>query len=231
MLSFNGGYGGMVTADRNVTTLACCIRADRLEGCRREAPGLSAGEAVLAYLKRECKGVADALDSAQRKGAWLASGPIDPGIRLSNNDSEFRVGNAAGEAHPIIGEGMSMAMQSAWLLCAQLLTSNQPSARLSDPSWQRAVHQRYAAEWRQHFAPRLRLAAAFAHVAMRPTLSSALLPLLNRWPGLLTQGARWGGKVNCAPGAGTVAWLASGAGIQPVSPAADRARSFSSNVV
>lgn len=231
VLSFNGGYGGMVTADRNVTTLACCIRADRLEGCRREAPGLSAGEAVLAYLKRECKGVADALDSARREGAWLASGPIDPGIRLSNNDSEFRVGNAAGEAHPIIGEGMSMAMQSAWLLCAHLLTPNHPSARLSDPSWQRPVHRRYAAEWRQHFAPRLRLAAAFAHIAMRPTLSSALLPLLNRWPALLTQGARWGGKVNCAPGADTVAWLASGAGIQPVGPAADRARSFSSNVV
>ena len=219
VLSFNGGYGGMVLADQGLSTLACCIRADRLEICRRESPGMSAGEAVEAYLKRECHAVAAALASAQRVGAWMASGPIDPGIRLNKDDTLFRIGNAAGEAHPIIGEGMSMAMQSAWLLCAQLLQSAPPRARLSDTGWQRSVQRRYAAQWRQHFASRLRLAAAFAHVAMRPTLASPMLAVLRRWPALLTQGARWGGKINCAPAPATVAWLASGAGV--ASPVAD----------
>ena len=31
------------------------------------------------------------------------------------------IGNAAAEAHPIIGEGISMAMQSAWFLCERLI--------------------------------------------------------------------------------------------------------------
>ncbi|MEO5659205.1 MAG: FAD-dependent monooxygenase [Polaromonas sp.] len=214
ILSFDGGYGGMVVVDRGVTTLACCIRQDRLQACRRAAPGGSAGEAVEACLKRECRGVAEALDSAQREGAWLASGPIDPGIRLAPGDTLFRIGNAAGEAHPIIGEGISMAMQSAWLLCAQLLRPGLPQSSLSDAAWQHGVRTRYAADWRRHFAPRLRLAAVFAQLAMRPALAAPGLALLSRWPALLTHGARWSGKVICATGPATMDWLASGARVQ-----------------
>ena len=218
VLSFEGGYGGMVLAGQGITTLACCIREDQLEACRRASPGLNAGEAVEAYLKQGCRGVAQALGTAQREAAWLATGPIDPGIRLRPEHSMFCIGNAAGEAHPIIGEGMSMAMQSAWLLCAQLLG---PAARVDarfGKAWQCAVRHRYIADWRGHFAPRLRLAAALAHLAMRPALTSPLLALLGRWPGLMTHGARQGGKVNCAPSPETVAWLASGAGARWAAP-------------
>jgi len=211
VLSFAGGYGGMVLANQGITTLACCIREDRLEACRRLQPGLSAGETVEALLKQACHGVAQALAPARREGAWLATGPINPGIRLRPGDPLFRIGNAAGEAHPIIGEGMSMAMQSAWLLCGQLLHPAAPHHGLSDTAWQSGVRHRYAAEWRRHFTPRLRLAAGFAHLAMRPGLTSPLIGLLGRWPALLTLGARRGGKVSCAPSPAMVAWLAAGA--------------------
>jgi len=215
ILSFEGGYGGMVLADQGIATLACCIREDRLEACRRQFPGLSAGETVEACLKHACLGVAQALSGAHRQGPWLATGPIDPGIRLRNDDTLFRIGNAAGEAHPIIGEGMSMAIQSAWLLCAQLLQPGPPSGSLHHASWQAGVRQRYAADWRRHFTARLRLAAGFAHLAMRPRLNSPFLGLLARWPALLTQLARHGGKTACAPSPATVAWLASGAAANP----------------
>ena len=212
VLSFPGGYGGMVVSGDGLATLACCIRQDRLDALRRAAPGLGAGEAVLALLRRECAGVARALDAARRERAWLASGPLAPGVRLRPDDALFRVGNAAGEAHPIIGEGMSMAMQSAWLLCAQLLPSGPRRGDLFDAAWQRGVAGRYAAEWRGHFVPRLRLAAAFAHLAMRPALGAPLLALLNRWPALATVGARWAGKICCAPDAPSVGRLARGVG-------------------
>jgi len=219
VLSFVGGYGGMVLADQGITTLACCIREDRLEACRRLFPGLSAGDAVEALLKQACHGVAQALGPARREGAWLATGPIDPGIRLRAGDTLFRIGNAAGEAHPIIGEGMSMAMQSAWLLCAQLLRPAGPRDGLANTAWQAGVRHRYAAEWRRHFAPRLRLAAGLAHLAMRPALTAPCLGLLDRWPALLTQGARRGGKVSCAVSPETVSWLAAGAGARCARPA------------
>ena len=201
VLAFDGGYGGMVVADDGLATLACCIRRDRLAACRASAPGASAGEAVEALLVGACDGVRDALRGAVRVGPWLAAGPLAPGVRLRAEDGLLRIGNAAGEAHPILGEGLSMALQSAWLLCARLVEA-QPggddAVRLPDAARQAELARRYAVDWRRAFAPRLRLAAAFAHAAMRPASAGLLLALARRWPGLLTHGARHGGKIRCA---------------------------------
>ena len=206
LLSFNGGYGGMVVADGAIATLACCIRRDTLEALRIASPGIRVGDIVEAMLKRECNGVKNALQSAVREGNWLAAGPIDPGIKLQSEDSLFRIGNAAGEAHPIIGEGMSMALQSAWLLCAHLVGAKNRKM-MGNASWQKSVASHYATQWRQHFAYRLRLAATFAHIAMRPAASVSLLALMRLWPGILTLGAKLGGKVRCAVSAETLSLL------------------------
>ena len=201
VLALDGGYGGMVLADGKTSTVACCIRRDRLRDLRAAAPGLRAGDAVEAWLQRGCAGVQRALQGAVRDGPWLASGPLDPGVHLDADDGVFRIGNAAGEAHPILGEGMSMALQSAALLCSLLL--GQPgTTAVPDGSAQAGLQRRYAAAWRQQFAPRLRLAAVFAHLAMRPRSAAALMQLVRMWPGLLTQGARWGGKVRFAGATG-----------------------------
>ena len=62
----------------------------------------------------------------------------------------------------------------------------------------------YAGQWRQQFSPRLRLAAAFAHCAMRPMSAAPLMALARTWPGLLTVGARWGGKTRLKVDAGLI---------------------------
>jgi 2-polyprenyl-6-methoxyphenol hydroxylase-like FAD-dependent oxidoreductase len=100
----------------------------------------------------------------------------------------FAIGNAAGEAHPIVAEGISMAIQSAWLLCDLLVAGDQRHAP-------QRVAREYAAAWRRSFATRIRAAALFAHLAMRPAAASVLLPLLRRYPEIVTIGARLGGKV------------------------------------
>jgi len=197
ILLFEGGYGGMVVVDGGMATLACCVRRDHLEICRRGAPGLPIGEAVEKMLQRECGGVGRALRNASRVGVWLSVGPLDPGIRVGTGDDLFRIGNAAGEGHPIIGEGMSMALQSSWLLCTQLLAAQRREG-FSVETWQREAQRRYAEQWRHEFVPRMRLASAFSHVAMRPAFSAPLMVLARVWPGMLTLGARWGGKVHCA---------------------------------
>lgn len=197
VLALEGGYGGMVLADGGITTLACCIRRDRLRALRSQALGLNAGEVVQAWLQRQCTGVADALAGATRIGPWMACGPVVPGVRISARDEVFRIGNAAGEAHPILGEGISMALQSAALLCAQLLRL--PGLRNSpNPADLADIQRRYTAAWRHNFTPRLQVAAGFAHTAMRPGPSNMLMQLLKPWPALLTHGARWGAKVRPA---------------------------------
>jgi flavin-dependent dehydrogenase len=211
VLAFTGGYGGMVVADAGVATVACCVRRDRLETLRHADRGASAGEAVQTMLERECAGMRQALATATRSGPWLAAGPLNPGIRVHTDDGMFRIGNAAGEAHPIIGEGISMALQSAWLLSSELLVDQYAGRRARqyiDVSWQRSAQRRYAAKWHRRFAPRIRLASAFAHASMNQHAVSALLTLLRHWPGALRLGAALGGKTHCSISEAVVASLA-----------------------
>ena len=207
VMSFQGGYGGMVVAGGGLSTVACCIRRDRLDECRALAPGQSAALVVEAMLRKQCLGVRTALRGSVEDGGWLSAGPLQPGIRVHGDDAIFRIGNAAGEAHPIIVEGMSMALQSAWLLCAQLLLGKRVN-KLSDVAWQRQVGVRYAAHWRREFVPRMRVSASFAHFAMRPRLAAMLVAGARIWPGLLTTGAGWSGKARCAADSAVVSLLA-----------------------
>ena len=192
VLAFPGGYGGMVIADRGMLTIACCVRRDALREWRAAAPHAAAGDAVQAGLESSCRGVRVALAGAQRQGPWLSVGPVRPGMRGCWSERwGFAVGNAAGEAHPILGEGISMAIQSSWLLCERLVRER--DALLSGAEG--AVAHAYARDWRRSFAARVRFAAVLAHLAMRPREFGALLPLLRAAPSLLTLSARLGGKV------------------------------------
>lgn len=199
VLCFRGGYGGIVIADAGRATLAFCIRADRLEAARRLRPGASAGAAVEAVLRAECAPLRTCLAGATRVTEWLATGPLRTGVHLGRPGGALRIGNAAGEAHPIIGEGISMAIQSAWLLSRELLRSQPRLPQLMSASASadcyRALQRRYAREWRALFAPRLRLAACFARAAMYPVPTAAFARLCRIAPPVLTTCAQWSGKV------------------------------------
>ena len=198
VLAFTDGYGGMVLGDHGLTTLAFCIRRDALQAARTGHPGSSAAEAAFAHVLACCAGVGDAVAGAELVGNWLAVGPLQPGIRMPvPGAGQFAIGNAAGEAHPILGEGMSMAIQSAWLLTGQLIAHR---AQVSDATRLdlQSLGVSYARAWHSNFAPRLRFAAVCSHLAMRPHPAAPLLPLLQRWPRLLTHGARIAGKVRQA---------------------------------
>jgi menaquinone-9 beta-reductase len=192
VISLPGGYGGMVVADQGETTLACCLRRDALSACRAMHRGLPAGEAVESLMRRGCRGVRESLQGAQRRGPWLSVGPLWPGAHPGAGGAIFRVGNAAGESHPLIGEGISMALQSATLLAHELTRHSPEISSRSAPELQR----RYARAWQQAFSQRLRVAALYAHVAMRPLLATPALGITARWPGLLGHAARLAGKTN-----------------------------------
>jgi flavin-dependent dehydrogenase len=192
LITFPGGYGGMVHSDDGRVSLSCCVRRDVLE--RGRVAGEGAGDAVLRHILASCTGARDALSSARLDGKWLSAGPIRPGIRDRYADGVLFVGNTAGEAHPIIAEGISMAMQSSWLLGGALAREpGVPAARRRDE-----IGQWYSAEWRRLFAGRVRAAATFAQALMRPSLAVLAGGVVKRAPGLLTFGARLSGKIRLA---------------------------------
>jgi flavin-dependent dehydrogenase len=192
VISLPGGYGGMVIADQGQATLAFCLRRDRLAVCRALHRGLPAGEVVEILLRQSCAGVSESLQGSHRLGPWLTVGPLWPGVHPATEDAVFRVGNAAGESHPLIGEGISMALQSAILLAQEL--TRQPPAMT--PHHALELQGRYARAWQQAFSQRVRMAALYAHVAMRPYLSAPARRISARWPALLTQAARLAGKAS-----------------------------------
>ena len=191
LIAFPGGYGGMVHTDHGRVTLSCCMRRDVLKRCRNASIGSRrASNAVMGYILEHCDGVQLALEGAKTVGPWLSAGPIRPGLRSLYKDGVFAVGNTAGEAHPVVAEGIGMAMQGAWLLSEFLIAGRTQALRGDTDSIGRA----YARAWRRHFQSRLRMAAAIAHLAMRPEATRPLLPLFQRLPDLLTICTRLSGK-------------------------------------
>ncbi|HXF77601.1 MAG TPA: FAD-dependent monooxygenase [Usitatibacter sp.] len=189
LVLFPGGYGGLVAVDERHVSFSCCVRRDALRAIRERARGQPAGEALLEHVMRSCRGVREALAPAWRASPWLAAGPIRPGIRPLYESGTFFVGNAAGEAHPLVAEGISMAIQSARLAAAMLLESRARGVAAIDEAG-----RRYAVEWRANFASRLRASSAFATLLVAPATRRAGIGLIAALPAALTLGARWSGK-------------------------------------
>jgi flavin-dependent dehydrogenase len=193
LLAFPGGYGGLVHSDSGRVSLSCCIRRDRLQACREIYGKRRAAAAVLAHIKASCIGVRHALSNASLESLWLSAGPIQPGIRKCTSNGIFLVGNCAGEAHPVVAEGISMAMQSAGLLCRRLILKQDDvvAGRGMDE-----IGRSYAAAWKTAFAPRIRAAGLFAKLAGSPIAASLLGPMMKRFPKVLSVGAELSGKSN-----------------------------------
>jgi menaquinone-9 beta-reductase len=190
LVAFPGGYGGLVQTDAGRTSFSCCIRRSTLAACRAQRRGTSAGQAVMEHALNACRGMRESLTGAVREGEWLAAGPLTPGVRSVCGHGFFAVGNTLGEAHPVVAEGISMAIQSAWLLCERLIAVS-PSA---DIVLLDEIARSYEAAFRENFLLRMRAAALVAGLATRPPLSAVAAGVLATFPGLLAFGARCAGK-------------------------------------
>lgn len=190
VLSLPGGYGGMVVSDRGRTTVACCIRRDVLHEWRSRLPGQPAGAAVDAYLRRSCQGVARALDGARLEESWQSIGPLRPGFHACSTRGVFAIGNAAAEAHPLIGEGICMALESAALLAT--LLGSRPSR--IDERRTASVREAYLRAAHALFTRRLMLAHVYARLASRERSAAAIAVLVRSWPQALTFAAYVAGK-------------------------------------
>lgn len=191
LLAFPGGYGGIVSVDEETVGLSCCIRRDVLRECRERAQMRSAGESVSRYILQCIQGLSERLGEPKPVGGVLASGPLNPGVRPLYEQGIFRVGNAAGEAHPVIAEGISMAIQSGIILGDSLISNLQ--AGINRVSLESSAHV-YGRAWNSHFKGRIRAAQFFSTLAMSPSWAPFIGRLLSAYPNLVTFGAALSGK-------------------------------------
>ena len=180
---------------RGRTTLACCLRRDALSACRAMHRGVAAGEVVETFLRQSCRGVRESLQRAQRMGPWLSVGPLWPGAHPAAGGAIFRVGNAAGESHPLIGEGISMALQSATLLAHELTRQSKAiTARQCARICNAAMHAPGIRRFREGCgSPRCTHTLPCARTCASPARGISA-----RWPALLGHAARLAGKTQSA---------------------------------
>jgi menaquinone-9 beta-reductase len=190
LVCFADGYGGLVEGSGGRISFSCCIRRDRLQSLSR-SEDQSAGAVVLDYILSVTPALARLLSVCQLDSPWLAAGPIRPGVLSPYCQGVFLVGNAAGEAHPAVAEGISMAIQAAGLLAHNLGPEKQAVCRRAARD---LLGRQYAIMWKRNFAKRIHAAAAIAHWAMRPRAVRVSLPLVRRYPALLRAGAHLSGK-------------------------------------
>jgi flavin-dependent dehydrogenase len=189
LVPFAGGYAGLVERSGARATLACCVRREALERMPRD--GLSAGEALFRHLRAQSAEFAATMKDASLEGPWLAAGPLRPGRRALYRDGVFAVGNAAAEAHPVVGEGIAMALGSAALLCQSLAPALKARLSLSD---ERDVARSYSRAWSRRFSLRLWTAARLAQLATLPSAAAWAERVLSPAPALLAAAARLSGK-------------------------------------
>jgi flavin-dependent dehydrogenase len=192
---FPGGYGGMVWSDHGRMSVSCCMRRDVLAKIRKSTE--TAGEAVFRHIVANCSGVEEAIGNAALDGGWLGAGPIRPGIRPCYVGGIFRVGNLAGESHPLIAEGISMAIQSGWLLASEL-----SGVDMWNEDGRETVGRRYSVRWRKQFRLRIQAAAVFARLADVPHSAALAGSFVGAFPGVLTLGAWLSGKTKRVSGFG-----------------------------
>ncbi|MCK0131955.1 FAD-dependent monooxygenase [Flavobacteriaceae bacterium F08102] len=88
-------------------------------------------------------------------------------------------GDAAGLIHPLCGNGMSMAIQSAQIFAT--LVDAYLSGRLSRHELERA----YRTQWNEEFKSRLRMGRVLARVFTNPNTSNLAFTVLKYFPSLL----------------------------------------------
>jgi flavin-dependent dehydrogenase len=110
----------------------------------------------------------------------------------------YFTGNIAGEAHPIIAEGISMAIQSAWLLTRHLIAAG---PEIAGGAGAEKIGRAYADEWRNTFAFRLRTSMALSALLTQPGAGQIAAPIVRTFPAILTLGARFAGKAHELPAA------------------------------
>ena len=186
--SFAGGHASLLMADRDTVTLTLCLRRDQLALCREQFPDHPAADAAVAYLNTACPATGDLLATGKQRGAWLGDGPLRPGMRMHVVSGRvFAVGDAAGAAHPMLGDGVDMAIESALLLARMLIAAGRGELRQRSL---RLLHGAYLNAWRARFAARVQHAGWAAQLAAHPALMRPLVALTAQFPALFSAAAR-----------------------------------------
>lgn len=161
---FEGGYLGVNDVEGGLTNICGLVHAHRLSGLKgRWDAFVEEIRSERAPLEELFSGVEPAQDG------FLSSEPVIFRGRSAVEQGIFLTGDASGIVDPLAGNGMAMAIQSAFLAASFLL-------RLLDaPADRESLERAYAASHHRLFAGRIRWSRLAARLLSRPPLLDTAL--------------------------------------------------------
>lgn len=172
LVLFDGGYAGLQLVEGERANLCLIIRRKRLTQLGRSWPDI---EEMLRSLPHCAAMLAGAEPLFARP---VTIGNLTYGVpsRAEPGDSIFRLGDQAGMTASLTGDGMALALRSAFI-AAQCVREGLGAE---------VYRLRHGAETGRQFARAMALQRALE----APALRTASMSVLRMWPGLLTHAAR-----------------------------------------
>ena len=171
---FDGGYLGVNDVEGGITNICGLVHADRLAGHKGR------WDAFVERIRRERPRLDELFAGCEpAQEEFLSSDPVIFRGRSPVEQGVFLVGDASGVIDPLAGNGMAMAIQSAFLALPHLL-------RLLDRPGDRAtIEAGYVRAHRALFGGRIRWSRAAARMLSRPALLDVALLAPSRAAGRL----------------------------------------------
>lgn len=167
LYSFDRGYLGANRVEGGATNICGLVHADRLSGHKGR------WDTFVDTLRSEQQPL-EALFAAHTpaQAGFLTSEPVIFRARSAVERGVFMTGDASGIVDPLTGNGMAMAIQSAWLAVPAILTV------LADVSKRSDAERRYRTAHHALFASRIHWSRAVAALLARPRLLDAAIATL-----------------------------------------------------
>ena len=169
LYSFDRGYLGVNRVEEGATNICGLVHAARLSGHKGR------WDAFVETLRDEQPRL-ETLFAAHTpvQSGFLASEPVIFRARSPVEHGVFMTGDASGIVDPLTGNGMAMAIQSAWLAVPSILSI------LADPSQRFRAERRYRAAHHRLFASRIRWSRAIAALLARPEILERAVATIGR---------------------------------------------------
>lgn len=160
MHSLPGGYVGVCPAEDGTLNVCGVMPAQVLRHAR------GAIDVALASWSENDPQLKELLSRGRAVRSWLFMPDVSRQLAKPQVGGVLYVGDAQGTTDPVAGQGMTLALESAMLLGARLLTSGQssPDARLQELAQQ---------QWQRCAGARRRRAAFFGWLLQHPLVSGA----------------------------------------------------------
>jgi flavin-dependent dehydrogenase len=171
--NFPGGYCGVSQVEKNIVNACYIVNYDSFKLYKN----IAEHRKQVLYQNPYLKNLFD-------QGSMLFEAPMSISQvsfekKEQVKDHILMIGDTAGLIHPLCGNGMGMAMNSA-MICAELIASY-----LEDKMGSRAaLEQAYTLQWHTQFNRRISTGKLLSGILLKPLAADIVMKVLVNYPGL-----------------------------------------------